>query len=71
MNTVKTRKVGNSVTVTLPKDLGVPTGEEFIIKKGKNNVIMLVPKIKNPFDGKTDLRMTDDFDGVVLLDNEY
>lgn len=71
MTTVKTRKVGNSVTVTIPKNLGIPIGKEFIIQKGRNNVIMLVPKIPNPFDGKLDLRMEDDFKGVVLLDNEY
>lgn len=71
MNTVKTRKVGNSVTITIPKELGIPTGQEFLVQKGRDNVIMLVPKIPNPFNGKTDLHMEDDFDGVVLLDNEY
>lgn len=70
MNLVKTRKVGNSVTVTLPKDLGVDTGQEFLIQKGDNDIIILVPKVPNPFDGKTDLTMDDDFEGVRLLDNE-
>lgn len=70
MNLVKTRKVGNSVTVTLPKDLGITTGQEFLIEKGRNDVIILVPKIANPFNGSEDLAMTDDFEGVTLLDHE-
>ncbi|MGT2926877.1 type II toxin-antitoxin system PemI/MazE family antitoxin [Streptococcus cuniculipharyngis] len=70
MNLVKTRKVGNSITVTLPKDLGITTGQEFLIEKGRNDVIILVPKIPNPFNGSDDLTMTDDFGGVALLDHE-
>ncbi|TWT16442.1 type II toxin-antitoxin system PemI/MazE family antitoxin [Streptococcus sp. sy010] len=70
MNFVKTRKVGNSITVTLPKDLGITTGQEFLIEKGKNDVIMLVPKISNPFNGNDNLTMTDDFEGVILLEHE-
>lgn len=70
MNLVKTRKVGNSVTVTLPKDLGIDIGQEFLIEKGRNDIIMLVPKIANPFNGIDDLSMEDDFEGVKLLDNE-
>lgn len=71
MATIKARKVGNSVTVTLPKDLQVETGQEFIIEKGRNGVILLTPKIKNPFDGNDDLRMEDDFADLRLLDNEF
>lgn len=70
MNFVKARKVGNSVTVTLPKDLGVTTGQEFLIEKGRNDIIMLVPKITNPFNGIDDLTMKDDFEGVRLLEHE-
>lgn len=71
MNTVKTRKVGNSLAVTIPKSLHVEEGTEFVVSKGRNNVIMLVPKISNPFDGVTDLRMGDDFEGVQLLNDEW
>lgn len=71
MNLVKTRKVGNSVTITLPKDLNIATGQEFLIQKDNNNVIILIPKITNPFDGKTDLTMENDFEGVTLLENEF
>lgn len=31
---------------------------------------MLVPKMTNPFDGISDLRMDDDFESVALLDHE-
>ncbi|WP_314435361.1 type II toxin-antitoxin system PemI/MazE family antitoxin [uncultured Streptococcus sp.] len=61
MNTVKTRKVGNSITVTIPKTLNVPEGQEMFIYKGVDNVIVLAPKIPDPFSGDTDLRMENDF----------
>lgn len=70
MSTVKARKVGNSITINLPKELGVKIGEEFTVKKGRNRAIMLVPKMTNPFDSISDLRMDDDFESVVLLDHE-
>lgn len=70
MSIVKARKVGNSITITLPKELGVNIGKEFTLEKGRNNVIMLVPKMTNPFDGISDLRMEDDFESVALLDHE-
>jgi len=34
MNTVKTRKVGNSLTVTIPKNLGMTEGQEMVVYKG-------------------------------------
>ena len=61
MTTVKTRKVGNSITVTIPKALNVPEGQEMFIYKGVDNVIVLAAKIPDPFSGGTDLRMEDDF----------
>ena len=70
MTIVKARKVGNSMTVTIPKDLKVKEGTEFSVYRGIDNMIILAPKLANPFDGKTDLAMTDDFEGVTLLDNE-
>ncbi|HFU4471417.1 TPA: AbrB family transcriptional regulator, partial [Streptococcus suis] len=50
MNTVKTRKVGNSLAITIPKELNVAEGKEFIVYKGIDDVIVLAPKIQNPFD---------------------
>lgn len=70
MVTVKARKVGNSITVTIPKHLSIQEGTEFSVYKGVDGVIVLAPKLTNPFDGKTDLTMTDDFEGVKLLENE-
>ncbi|HHF7019264.1 type II toxin-antitoxin system PemI/MazE family antitoxin [Streptococcus mutans] len=70
MTTVKARKVGNSMTVTIPKSLNIEEGTEFSVYKGIDDVIVLAPKLKNPFKEKIDLRMTDDFEGVTLLDNE-
>lgn len=70
MTTVKARKVGNSMTVTIPKHLSVQEGTEFSVYKGIDGVIVLAPKIANPFDGQAELTMTDDFEGVRLLENE-
>ncbi|HFU4451364.1 TPA: AbrB family transcriptional regulator [Streptococcus suis] len=70
MNTVKTRKVGNSLAITIPKELNVDEGKEFIVYKGIDDVIVLAPKIPNPFDGMEPFVMDNDFEGVVLLDNE-
>ena len=70
MNTVKTRKVGNSLTVTIPKNLGMTEGQEMIVYKGIDGVIVLAPKLKDPFDGIADLRMTNDFEGVKIIDSE-
>lgn len=70
MNTVKTRKVGNSLTVTIPKNLGMTEGQEMVVYKGIDGVIVLAPKLKDPFDGITDLRMTNDFQGVKIIDSE-
>ncbi|HFU4460266.1 TPA: AbrB family transcriptional regulator [Streptococcus suis] len=70
MNTVKTRKVGNSLTITIPKELNVAEGKEFIVYKGIDDVIVLAPKIPNPFDNMEPFIMDNDFEGVVLLDNE-
>lgn len=71
MNLVRSRKVGNSVTVTLPKELEISAGEEFLIQKGRGGVIILTPRVKNPFDGKTDLKMEDDFSEVTLNEHEF
>lgn len=70
MHTVKARKVGNSLAVTIPKELNISEGTEFFVYKGVDNVIVLAPKIKNPFDNMEPFTMDDDFEGVVLLKNE-
>ncbi|MEX2804836.1 AbrB/MazE/SpoVT family DNA-binding domain-containing protein [Streptococcus sp. H31] len=70
MVTVKARKVGNSMIVTLPKEFDIKAGTEFFVYKGVDGALVLAPKIENPFDGEADLTMTDDFKEVIFLDNE-
>ena len=70
MNTVKTRKVCNSLAVTIPKELGIDEGKEFVVYKGIDGVIVLAPKIPNPFDNMEPFIMENDFEGVTLLENE-
>lgn len=70
MNSVKTRKVGNSLAITIPKELNIEEVKEFIVYKGVNNVIVLAPKIPNPFDNIEPFIIDNHFEGVVLLDNE-
>ena len=70
MNTVKTRKVGNSLTVPIPKALDVPEGQEMVVYKGADNVIVLAPKIADLFAEPPDVRRENYFEGVKLLDSE-
>ncbi|HFI0336967.1 TPA: AbrB/MazE/SpoVT family DNA-binding domain-containing protein [Streptococcus suis] len=70
MCTVKTRKVGNSLAITFPKELNVEEGKEFIIYKGVDDVIVLAPKIPIPFDSIEPNIIECHFDNMVLLDNE-
>lgn len=52
------------------KSLKIKEETEFSVYKGVDDVIVLVPKLENPFKKEIDLRMTNDFEGVTLLDNE-
>lgn len=45
MNTVKTRRQ-NSLTVTIPKNLGMTEGQEMVVYKGIDGVIVLAPNRK-------------------------
>ena len=51
MNIVKDSKVGNSLTVTIPKKLGMTEGQEMVVYKGIDGVIVLAPKLKDPLMG--------------------
>ena len=44
-----TRKVGNAVSVTLPKSLNIPINREYIIYADKKGGLSMAPKIANPF----------------------
>ena len=70
MELVKSRKVGNSTTVTIPKELDVGIGEEFFVYKGVDGVIVFAPPIKNPFGELNSFRMNDDGEGVEIIEAE-
>lgn len=50
MLTVKTRKQGNAVTVTVPKSLDVEPGKEYVVLKGENGAFTYVPKLEDIFE---------------------
>ena len=50
MLTVKTRKQGNAVTVTVPKSLNVDPGKEYVVVKGENGAFTYVPKLEDVFE---------------------
>lgn len=54
MSTVKTRKQGNSIMVTIPSALGIEAGEEFFVIKKDNGAVSLIPKVANPFENAKD-----------------
>ena len=49
MDTVKTRKQGNAVMVTLASKYGVPAGNVYYISKEEDGTISLIPKIEDYF----------------------
>lgn len=49
MTTVKARKQGNSIMVTIPAALGIEEGQEFYMIKKDNGAISMIPKVENPF----------------------
>ena len=70
METVMTRKVGNSVTVTIPKGLNISIGMEYHVYKGADDVIVFAPAIRNPLVDSGRVRMNDEFEEVCFLDTE-
>ncbi|GEK90032.1 AbrB/MazE/SpoVT family DNA-binding domain-containing protein [Alkalibacterium putridalgicola] len=49
MSSIKARKQGNSIMITLPSALGIKEGEEFFIIKKDNGAIALIPKEEDHF----------------------
>lgn len=49
MLTVTTRKVGNSISLSIPKQLQIGAGEEYVVYKSQNGGLIFAPKISNPF----------------------
>ena len=44
---VKTRKQGDSVMITIPKDFNIPTGKEYEANLTANGEIIFTPKAKD------------------------
>lgn len=53
MLSVKTRKVGNSVSLSIPKQLNIEVGKEYVVYQSKNGGLIFSPKLQNPFLSKT------------------
>lgn len=53
MLSVTTRKIENAVFVTIPKQLQVEAGTEYIVYKSQNGSLIFSPKMANPFLGET------------------
>ena len=50
METVKARKQGNAVAITIAKKFNVNPGETYLISKQENGTIILVPKVPDIFE---------------------
>lgn len=53
MYTVKTRKVGNSISFSIPKQFQVELGKEYVAYQSKNGGLIFSPKMSNPFLSET------------------
>lgn len=51
---VVTRKVGNSVGISLPASFNVDSGTHYIIHQTSNGSIVLVPYVQNPYTSEED-----------------
>ena len=51
---VVTRKVGNSVGISLPASFNVDSGAHYIIHQTNNGSIVLVPYVQNPYTSEED-----------------
>ena len=50
MLTVKTREQGDTVIVTVPKALGIDSGQEYVVMNGENGAFTYVPKLEDIFE---------------------
>lgn len=51
---VVTRKVGNSVGISLPASFNVDSGAHYIIHQTSDGSIVLVPYVQNPYTSEED-----------------
>ena len=54
MHIVKTQKTGNSVTITLPKELEIPAGQDYSVYKTSDGTLLLSPNKDNLLEAATD-----------------
>lgn len=57
-----TRKIGNSVVVSIPSEFKVPVGQQYIFHQSPDGSITMVPKVKNPYTSDDPFVPADDND---------
>ncbi|HEK6547131.1 AbrB family transcriptional regulator (plasmid) [Staphylococcus warneri] len=65
MDTVKTRKQGNAIMVTLSKKLNITEGQEFYITKEEDGTIALIPKVEDYFKNAKQGQFVDEEDVIA------
>jgi antitoxin component of MazEF toxin-antitoxin module len=72
--TIKARKVGNSITLTIPKGIKIADGTEFTVEQRDDGAILYLPKHRNPFEGnwyKQKIRQKDVMVESEVLPSEW
>lgn len=72
--TIKVRRVGNSVTLTIPKSFNIAPGAKFKAELQDDGSIVYRPEHQNPFEGhwfKEDLHQEDVMNDHEVLDSEW
>lgn len=67
---VTSRKVGNSVSISIPSELNPKIGQQYLIYKSKNGSLTLVPKIKNPFKDENSIFVDDNDQNTAMLEEK-
>lgn len=62
MLTGTTRKIGDSVGVSIPSEFKVPVGQQYIFHQSPDGSITIVPEVKNPYTSDDPFVPTDDND---------
>lgn len=65
MDTVKARKQGNAIMVTLSSKLAVKEGQEFFYYKDNEGIISLIPKVDDYFANAKPDQFTDSDDHLA------
>ena len=54
MTVVKTRQIGNSLSITIPKEFEIPQGQEYNVYKGSDGTLIFSPSKENLLEEATD-----------------